>query len=83
MWEENPKWQQANYRLLVWSIAVGVIFGFFISLWSGDWQPYETFLEALGVILAALCIYAAVIWVIGKLALKFFNRLKKIKNDEK
>jgi Na+-transporting methylmalonyl-CoA/oxaloacetate decarboxylase gamma subunit len=32
----------------------------------------------LGVILAALCIYAAGIWTVGHLARKFWNALKRL-----
>jgi hypothetical protein len=84
MWEEDPRWQQANFRLLVWSVVIGVVGGFTYSLWSGDWQPYRGFLEILGIILAALCIYAAVVGSVGHLAPKFWGVLKKLrrKNDD-
>jgi hypothetical protein len=78
MWEEDPRCQQAIYQLLVWTVVVGVVGGFIFSLWSGDWQPYRVLLEFLGVILAALCIYAAGIWTVGHLARKFWNALKRL-----
>jgi hypothetical protein len=80
MWEEDPRWQQANYRLLVSAVAIGVIGGFVIALWSGDWQPYQVFLEALGVIVAALWVYAALVWTVGHLALKLWNVVKKLRH---
>ena len=65
MWDEDPRYQQAHYRLLVWTVVVGTFGGLCVSLWTGDWGPYQTFLEVLGVILAALCIYAALVWTVG------------------
>ena len=76
MWEEDPRWQQANYRLLVSAVAIGVVGGFVVALWSGDWQPYQVILEVLGVIVAALCVYAAFVWTVGHLALKLGNVVK-------
>ena len=49
MWEEDPRWQQVSYRLLVSAVAIGVVGGFVVALWSGDWRPYQMFLEVLGV----------------------------------
>jgi uncharacterized membrane protein YjjP (DUF1212 family) len=80
MWEEDPRWQQANYRLLVSAVAIGVVGGFVVALWSGDWQPYQVFLEVLGVIVAALCVYAALVWTVGHLALKLWNVVKKLRH---
>jgi len=84
MWEEDPRWQQGNYRLLVGAVVIGLIGSFLISLFSGDWQLLGGFLEVLGIILAALCIYAAVVGSVGHLAPKFWGVLKKLrrKNDD-
>lgn len=81
MWEEDPKWQQSQYRLLVWSIVVGVVGGFLLSLGSGDWQAYWVFLEGLGIVLAALGVYGALAWASGHLALKVWSAIKKHKNE--
>lgn len=80
MWDEDPKSAQGIYLLLVWSVVVSVVVGFFISLLSSDWHPYLVFLGVLGAILAALCIYAAVVWSMGYLSLKLWDMVKKLKN---
>jgi len=67
MWEEDPRVQESNYRLLLWSVAVGLVVGLLVALWTGDWSYYLMFLEMLGIILAALCIYAVLVWTIGHL----------------
>ena len=80
MWEEDPNWQQANYRLLVWTVVIGVIGGLGVSFWSGNWQPYLSFLEALGVFFAALCIYAGLIWTVGHLGVRLYRVVKKLRH---
>ncbi|HLX95272.1 MAG TPA: hypothetical protein VKU37_05975 [Verrucomicrobiae bacterium] len=84
MWEEDPRWQQANYRVLVWSVAIGVVGSFFISLFSDDWRIFLIFLEVSGVILAALCIYAAFVWTVAHLGVKLWRVFRKLghKNDD-
>ena len=82
MWEEDPRWQQGNYRLLVSAVAIGVVGGFVVALWSGAWQPYQAFLEVLGVIVAALCVYAALVWAVGHLALNLWNVVKKPRHKQ-
>ena len=67
MWEEDPRVQESNYRLLLWSVAVGLVGGLVVALWTGDWFYYLMFLEGLGIFLAALCLYAALVWTIGNL----------------
>jgi hypothetical protein len=63
MWEEDSKYQQGNFRALVWAVVIGLIGSFLISLVSGDWQLFKLFLEVMGVVLAALCLYAAIVWI--------------------
>jgi hypothetical protein len=84
MWEEDPGWQQGNYRLLVGAVIIGLVGSFFISLWSGDWQLFGEFLKVLGVILAALCIYAAIIRAVAHLGVKLWKLFKRFghKHDD-
>jgi chromate transport protein ChrA len=84
VWEEDPRWQQANYRLLVWAVAIGLVGSFLISLFSGDWQLFQVFLEVLGVIVAALCIYAAFVWTVAHLGVKLLRVFRKLghKHDD-
>jgi chromate transport protein ChrA len=84
MWEEDPRWQQANYRLLVGAVVVGLVGSFLISLFSGDWQLFGGFLEVLGVIFAALCTYAVFVWTVAHLGVKLWRVFRKLghKNDD-
>jgi hypothetical protein len=84
MWEEDPRWQQGNYRLLVGSAFVGLLGSFVISLFSGDWEIFQVFLEVLGVILAALCVYAAIVWTLAHLVMKIWRAFRKLghKHDD-
>ncbi len=65
MWEEDPKWQQAKYRILVCLGFVTVPVLIFLSLWLDNWSPALAVLGTLGILFAALCIYAALVWIIG------------------
>jgi hypothetical protein len=84
MWEEDPRWQQGNYRLLVGAVVIGLIGSFLISLFSGDWQLLGGFLEVLGIILAALCIYAACVWTVTHLSVKLWRVFRRLgrKHDD-
>ena len=84
MWEEDPRWQQANYRFLVGAVVVGLVGSFLVSLLLGDWEVFRVFLVGLGVILAALCIYAAIVWTVAYLGVKLWRAFRRWghKNDD-
>jgi len=78
MWEEDPRWQQAQYKILVWSVGVSGPFALFVSALTGDWSVARWYFTAVGVVVAALCVYAAVVWMVGHAAMlliKFFKRV--------
>ena len=79
MWEEDPRWQEANFLILIWSVAIGVVGGFVISLWADEWGSYLSFLRILGAVVAALSAYAVLVWTIGHLVHWLLNLAKKIK----
>jgi len=68
MWDEDPKVVESSYRLLKWSVVVGLIGGFIIALWTGEWTFYGYCLAALGVWVAALAMYVALVWEVGNSA---------------
>jgi hypothetical protein len=78
MWEEDSRWQQGNYRLLVGAVVIGLIGSLLISLLSGDWQLFGVFLEVLGVVLVALCIYAAFVWTVAHLGVKLWRAFRRL-----
>jgi hypothetical protein len=61
-------------------VVIGLVGGFILSLWADDWQPYRVFFEFLGVVMGAICIYAAGVWTVGHLAAKFSTALKKLRH---
>ena len=79
MWDEDPRYQQCVYRFLVGVVAFGVVGGFLESFLLIDWDWYLAFLKALALILAALCIYAAVIWLAWHSGIKIWAFLKNLK----
>ena len=62
MWEEDPRWQQANYRFIVGCVVSVTVLATFSSLYTRDWNYLLWWLYALGTIFAALCLYASVVW---------------------
>ena len=65
MWEENPRWQQANYRFLMWCIGIVGILAVLASALTDDWSYARFYFIWLGVALAALVAYAAVVWTVA------------------
>jgi hypothetical protein len=77
MWEEDPRWQEANYRLLLWSVVVLGGVAVLASIFTGDWTFARGCFIGAAIILAALVIYAAVVWTVGHLivlVVRFFRR---------
>lgn len=77
MWDEDPKWQAAAYRALVWTVAFAVVFGLGISLWTGDWDAYRTVLMWIGIFAAAICLYAALVWTVAHLVAALWKIFEK------
>ena len=74
MWEEDPRWQQATYRFLLWSVGIIGAVTLLVSASTGDWNFIRSYLVGLGVVLAALCSYAAIVWMVARSA-EFLIRL--------
>jgi hypothetical protein len=83
MWEEYPRWQEGNYRLLVWLVIIGVSGTFILSLWTGEWETFFAIVKVLGVLTAALCVYAATLWTVGHLGLFLWSMLKKLRGNRR
>jgi hypothetical protein len=82
MWEEDPRWQRANYRILLGMAGIAVVGGFVVSLSSDDWEPYCVFLGLLGGFLAVLCAYAGLVWTVGQLSIRLWGILKKFSYNQ-
>src|SRR5688572_3808765 len=76
MWEEDPRWQQAHYRFLLWSVGVIGVVVVLISALNGDWDLIRYYFVGLGVVLGVLCTYAAIVWTVAHSAM-FLNRLHR------
>ena len=65
MWEEDPRWQNATYRFLAASIIVLTVI---VAAWSivGKDRKFLIFwFSGLGIVVVALCVYAAIMWLIA------------------
>ena len=65
MWEEDPKYQEANYRFLLFLVAALTVGATGWSAIAGDWWLIGYWMLGLAGVALALCIYAAVVWIIG------------------
>lgn len=77
MWEEDSKWQNANYRLLIGGIGGLTLLATGWSVLESDWQFLRNWFSGLGVIVAGLCIYATLVWLVGhtvRLAARLIRR---------
>jgi hypothetical protein len=77
MWEENPIYQDANYRLTVKATIVVFLLA---NLWCvafRDWEMLGYVWIILASLIAALCAYAAVIWLVGKSILWIANTRRR------
>jgi hypothetical protein len=67
MWEEDPRWQAAKYRFLLGGVAAVAVVSGVSSFVTGNWSYLRSFCISLGVLLGALCIYAAIIRTVALL----------------
>ena len=62
MWEEDPRWQQAHYKVFIYAICVFTLLVPLVSLCMGDWSLTRSYFMGLGILTASLCVCAALIW---------------------
>ena len=77
MWEEDPRWQQGNYRLLVWCVGIAGMLAVLASALTNDWTYARYYFIWLGVVLAALAVYAVIVWTVThsvRLVLRLYRR---------
>ena len=66
MWEEDPRYQDANYRLLLFLIAVLTVGVAIWSAWEREWMMLGYWMLGLLVVFLALALYAAAVWMVGQ-----------------
>ncbi len=64
MWDEDPRWVQAQYRFVVWTVAVLGLIVLLASAFTGDWTIAGWYFSGLGIVVGGLCIYGAVVWAL-------------------
>ena len=64
MWDEDPRWVQAQYRFVVWSVAALGVIALLASAFTRDWTISGWYFSGLGIIVGGLCIYGAVVWAL-------------------
>ena len=64
MWEEDPRYQNAVCRFLIGSVVALTLIATAASILERDWEFLSYWFSGLGVVFAALCFYAAVVWLV-------------------
>ncbi len=63
MWEKDPRWQQAHYKVVIYAICVFTVLIPLISLFTGNWEITRSYFMWLGILAAAACLYDALVWI--------------------
>jgi hypothetical protein len=58
MWEEDPRYQKAVYRFLIGSVVILTLIATAASILERDWEFLGYWFTGLGMVIAALCLYA-------------------------
>jgi cytochrome c biogenesis protein CcdA len=77
MWEEEPKWQKATGRALVFVVAFAFVFSLGVSLRTGHWDAFRTVVMWIGIFAAAICLYAALVWTLAHLVAMLWKIFEK------
>ena len=87
MWEEDPRYQNAVCRFLIGSVVALTLIATAASILERDWEFLSYWFSGLGIVFAALCLYAAVVWLVvhivrlaAWLMRKVFQRDKHVSN---
>jgi hypothetical protein len=65
MWEGDPRYQEANYRFLLFLTATltgGVVIW---SAWEQEWMILSYWVLGLFAVLSTLALYTAAVWLVG------------------
>ncbi len=72
MWEEDPRWQEGHWRLVVGSLEVTVAFAVGVGLIFGIWDPLVSVLTIFGTAIGVLFVaWVMPMWLLGKLIERF------------
>jgi hypothetical protein len=75
MWEDDPRYQNAIYRFLIGTIIALTLIATVFSILEKNWEFLRSWFLGLGVIIAAICLYALIIWLIVQVV-RLATRLK-------
>ena len=78
MWEEDPRWQQASYRFLLWSVGIIGVVAALTSAFTHDWIFVRSYVICLAVVLAALGVYAGVVWTAAQIVVLLVRLYRRV-----
>jgi len=65
MWDEDPRFHEASWRLFKRLFAVGALWATAVAVWNRDWNSLRYWLTGLVVLGGALGAYAALVGLAG------------------
>jgi hypothetical protein len=83
MWEEDPRVQNAYFKILLIILAIFSAVFTSISVLKHDWQIAKYYFAFLATLLAASCIYAALVWTFCNVVVLVGRLLRKQLSNNK
>ena len=62
MWEEDPRWQQAHYKVFLYALCLFTVLAPIVSAFTGNWGITRSYFMGIGILAAAVCLYIVVVW---------------------
>ena len=78
MWEEEPRYQNIAYRFLIGSVVTLTLIATVASILNRDWEFLRLWFLGLGVVFAAICLYAAIVWLVVQIVRLIARLMRKV-----
>jgi ABC-type arginine/histidine transport system permease subunit len=78
MWDEDPRYQNAVCRFLIGSVVALTLIATVASILERDWEFLRHWFLGLGVVLAALCLYVAIVWLVVHIVRLVAQLMRKV-----
>ncbi len=77
MWEEDPRWQEAHYRLVVGLLVFTLLIGNLLALVLQDWELFQYTWYGVALVVAPILAYGVIMWLIAQ-AVRGVYRLARL-----
>lgn len=66
MWDEDPRWQAAQYRLIVGLLVFTLLCGNLLALVLQDWELFQYTWYGAALVVAPILAYGVIVWLIAQ-----------------